>query len=350
MRTKKLLKVRLRLLGLIAVIICLGLAGTGCGSGDKNADETKPKIMLADYSWDSVQVHNRIAGFIIEKGYGYPVGYTFGDTMILLQGLERGDIDISMETWVDNIQETYNKMIASGKVKDLGDNFADARQGWYVPAYLVKGDPERGIEPLAPDLKSVSDLPKYWELFKDPEVPTKGRFYNSPAGWVVTSINEKKIAAYGLDKYYNVFSSGSDTALATSIASAYEKGKPWLGYYWEPTWIMGKYDMIKLEEPAYDEEVWEKDYACAFPPGKVTITINSRLEEKAPEVVEFLKNYETTLEQNNTILAYMQDNGGGKEGAEKAVVWFMKNYPELWKSWVPEDVALKVEKALKEMK
>ncbi|MBO8158202.1 MAG: ABC transporter substrate-binding protein [Thermosyntropha sp.] len=326
------------------------LAGMGCGTTDKPAGETKPKIILGDYSWDSALVHNRIAGFIIEKGYGYPVDYTFGESMIILQGLERGDIDISMETWVDNIREAYAKMIASGNVKDLGDNFADARQGWYVPAYVIKGDPERGIEPMAPDLKKVTDLAKYWELFKDPEEPGKGRFYNSPAGWVVTSINEKKMEAYGLSKYYNVFSSGSDAALATSIASAYEKGKPWLGYYWEPTWIMGKYDMIKLEEPVYDEKVWEKDYGCDFPPSKVTITINSGLEEKAPEVVEFLKNYETTLKQNNAVLAYMQDNGGGKEGAEKAALWFFEQYPDTWKAWLPADVAAKVEKALKEMK
>jgi glycine betaine/proline transport system substrate-binding protein len=51
--------------------------------------------------------------------------------------------------------------------------FDDAAQGFYVPRYLVEGDAERGIEPLAPDLRSVSDLPRYAELFRDPSSPTR---------------------------------------------------------------------------------------------------------------------------------------------------------------------------------
>src|SRR5690606_20900084 len=111
-----------------------------------------------------------------------------------------------------------------------------------------------------PDLKSIADLSKYKDLFQDPEVPDKGRFHQSPPGWAATTINEAKFQAYGLDKSFNLFSTGSDTALATSMVSAYEKGEPWLGYYWEPTWVMGKLDMTLLEEPQYDEKVWNKNY------------------------------------------------------------------------------------------
>ncbi|HAA89019.1 MAG: ABC-type glycine betaine transport, periplasmic subunit [Thermoanaerobacterales bacterium 50_218] len=319
---------------------------SGCGGGQEQPS-VKEKIVFADLSWDSSQVHNRIAGFIVEHGYGYQVDYLMGESVPLLQGLARGDVDVMMEAWVDNYGESYEKVLKEGKIEDLGANFPDAPQGWYVPTYVIKGDPERGIEPMAPDLKSVFDLPKYWQLFKDPEVPNKGRFYNSPPGWVCTEINEAKIKAYGLDKYFNVFGTGSDTALATSIASAYEKGEPWLGYYWEPTWIMGKYDMTLLEEPPYDEERWNEDYGCAYPMCRVHIAVNSKLREKAPEVVEFLQNYETTLEQTNKALAYMRDSGGD---AADAAIWFLKQYPQQWKKWVPEDVAAKVEEALKGVK
>ncbi|KUK31696.1 MAG: ABC-type glycine betaine transport, periplasmic subunit [Thermoanaerobacterales bacterium 50_218] len=330
--------------GLVLCFLGCLILLAGCQGGTQQAQ--KEKLVFADLSWDSVQVHNRIAGFIIKHGYGYPVDYQMGETAPLLQGLGRGDVDIMMETWVDNILDALQPLLDSGKVKDLGPNFPDAPQGWYVPAYVIKGDPERGIEPMAPDLKSVFDLPKYWELFRDPEVPDKGRFHNSIPGWLCTKINDQKIKTYGLDKYYNVFLTGSDMALATSIASAYEKGEPWLGYYWEPTWIMGKYDMIMLEEPPYDEEHWKPgDYGCAYPMCRVHIFVNSKLEEKAPEIVEFLKKYETTLKQNNAFLAYLQETGGK---AEDAAIWFLKKYPEQWKKWVPADVAAKVEKALQE--
>lgn len=335
---------RLLLAGFLLVTMMAGLIGCS-GAGGTSAN--KPKIVFGDYSWDSAQVHNRIAAFIVEKGYGYPVDYVFGETMPIMQGMEKGNIDVTMEMWVDNVKEAYQKMLDSGAVKDLGANFPDSPQGWYVPTYMIKGDSARGIKPMAPDLKSVSDLPKYAKLFKDPEQPDKGRFHNSPPGWVVTDINQAKIKAYGLDKSFNVFSTGSDTALASSIVSAYEKGQPWVGYYWEPTWIMGKLDMTMLEEPPFDQQQWDKDKGCSFAPTKVNIAINAKLEQKAPEVVKFLDNYQTTLEQTNSALAYMNSQNAD---AKAAAIWFLQQYPDHWKKWVPADVASKVEKALSEVK
>ena len=301
------------------------------------------KLVIADLSWDSVQVHNRIAGFILEHGYGYTVQYTPGNTIALFAGTARGDVDINMEVWVENQREAIDKALAAGTVLDLGSNFPDSWQGWLVPTYVIKGDPKRGIKPMAPDLKSISDMPKYWKLFKDPEDPSKGRFYSCIPGWECQKINEKKFKAYGLDKYYNIFLPGSDPALSGSMAAAYKKGKPWFGYYWAPTWPLGKYDMTPIEEPPYSDALWNKNYACAYPSVRVNIFVNAGLEKKAPEVVAFLKNYETTQVIANRFLAYMQDN---KANTEEAALWFLKNYQGLWSGWLPADVAKKVEAAL----
>jgi len=59
-----------------------------------------------------------------------------------------------------------------------------------------------------------------------------------------------------LNENYELFGTGSQSSLAASMVAAYEKGKPWIGYYWEPTWVMGKLDMTLIEEAPYDEEVW----------------------------------------------------------------------------------------------
>ena len=301
------------------------------------------KLIIADLNWDSVQVHNRIAGFIMEKGYGYDIEFTPGATITLFAGLVRGDIDINMECWVENQQEAYGKAINAGQVMDLGSNFPDNWQGWLVPTYVIKGDSKRGIKPMAPDLKSVSDMPKYWEIFKDPEDPGKGRFYSCIPGWECEKINEKKFKAYGLDKHFNIFLPGSDAALNGSMAAAYKKGKPWFGYYWAPTWVLGKLDMTPLEEPAYDKTLWDENCACAYPSVRVNIIVNAGLQKKAPEIVAFLKNYETTQAMANRFLAYMQDE---KASTQQAAVWFLKNYEDLWTQWVPSDVAKKVKAAL----
>src|SRR5690606_39575427 len=62
----------------------------------------------------------------------------FADTVPGMQGLRRGDIDVSMETWVDNIHEIWDEVIAEGTVVDLGPNFPNAPQGWYVPTYMIE--------------------------------------------------------------------------------------------------------------------------------------------------------------------------------------------------------------------
>jgi glycine betaine/proline transport system substrate-binding protein len=331
---------RFKQIFLIGVSVFLGLFWTwGIGIA-----ASKKPIVFADKSWDSVQVHNRIAGFILEKGFGYEVDYMQGETAPLVTGLMRGDIDVDMESWTQNIQELYDKGIQSGTIIDLGPNYPDSWQGWLVPTYVIKGDPERGIKPMAPDLKSVFDMPKYWKIFKDPEEPGKGRFYNSIPGWGVTKINEEKIKAYGLEKHYTTFLPGSDAALSGSMAAAYKKGKPWFGYYWEPTWVLGKFDMTALEEPPFDQKIWDANKGCAFRSVDVNILVNSKLPERAPDAVAFLKKYEATAAICNKFLAYMQDS---KASRKEAAIWFLKNYESVWTSWVTPDVAAKVKAALK---
>lgn len=318
------------------VLVGLLVAGASFASAEE--------IIFVDWSWDSAQVHNRIAGFIIENGYGYDADYIYADTHPGLLGMRRGEIHISMEMWIDNYRDIWDDATAKGEILDLGPNFPNAPQGWYVPTYMIEGDPERGIEPVAPDLKSVEDLPKYWELFQDQEDPTKGRFYNAPTGWEVYSINKDKLTGYGLDDTYTAFVPGSQAALDVSISTAYRRGQPWVGYYWEPSAIMGMYDMTMLEEPEYSDECWETDFACGFPNVSVRVGVSSKLPEIAPELVPFLENYITTLEETNDIVKYFEEDAN--RDFDQTSKWFLEEYEDMWTDWVPEDVAEKVKSAI----
>jgi glycine betaine/proline transport system substrate-binding protein len=303
-------------------------------------------IKIADQGFDSIRTHNRIVGFILENGYGYKPEYMFGETITTINGVARGDIDVHMEVWVQNVQKVFDEGISEGKFIDLGSNFPDSWQGWLVPTYVIKGDTKRGIKPMAPGLRSVMDMPKYWEVFKDPGDPSSGIFYSCIPGWACQEINELKFKAYGLDEYFNIIVPGSDAALSASMASAYKKGKSWFGYYWAPTWVLGKLDMTPLAEPEFDSKLWNKDkgYRCAYPSVNVHIIATASLPKRAPEVVEFLKHYETTLKLNNRMLAYKKDQDAD---AIETAIWFLKNYQNLWTEWVTAEVAAKVKDALK---
>ena len=93
-----------------------------------------------------------------------------------------GDIDVHMEMWTDNLA-TYDDDIAQGRMQEQSTNFDDNAQGLYVPRYVIEGDSARGIEPVAPDLRTVEDLKKYASLFPDPESPGMGRIFGGLPGW-----------------------------------------------------------------------------------------------------------------------------------------------------------------------
>lgn len=324
----------------------LALAGLGLAQ----KCEINRTIVFADYDWESARVHNRIAQFILEKGYGCKTDALPGTSIPLITGLGRGDIDVSMEIWYNLSRDIIDRLESEGKIQRIGVNFPDAVQGWFVPTYVIKGDEKRGIKPMAPDLKSVFDLPKYKDLFRDPEEPSKGRFYNGVLGWFAEKVNTKKLKAYGLDKHYTNFRPGTADALVAAIASAYERGRPILFYYWGPTWVLGKYDFTMLEEPPYDPEVWNAlieeenpTRACAYPLETVYIAVNTRLIKEAPSVVEFLKKYRTSNELTSKLLAYMQDNRASEEETAR---YFLRNYQDVWTEWVPAEVAERVKKAL----
>jgi len=326
----------------ISAVLTLPLAA--CATPPEVEQGEGNPIVFADAGWDSIRFHNSVAQAIIENGYGLKTDVTPGSTPNTLTGLEQGDIDVCMEIWTGNVKEQWEKILDSGNVIRVSTNFDDNRQGFYVPTYMIEGDKKRGIKPMAPDLKTVQDLVRYKDLFEDPETPGKGRIVGSPTGWAVDGILEQKVKTYGLDKDFTYFRPGSDAALTSSLTKAYEKGEPWVGYYWEPTWVMGKYDMTLLEEPPYDQEKWENGYGTAFPEQPVEIAVHKSLQERAPEVVEFLKKYRTSAELTNEALAYMQENDAD---SDEAAEWFLKEHEAVWTEWVPEDVATKVKESLK---
>lgn len=321
---------RKRLLPTLVLAALLGgLMAGPCPAADE-------EIVMLDLSWDSIQVHNRIAGYIFEHGYGREVDYFFAESMPGLLALDRGQVDVYIDGWVENQPEWWRE--AEGNtVVSLGTNYPNAPQGWYVPTYVIEGDPERGIEPMAPDLKYVSDLKDCRQLFRDPEDPDKGRFLNAPPGWKIATINRIKFEAAGLDEYFTIFSPGSGMALKTEALSKYRKGEPVLFYYWEPTALMGMTDMTRIrQKPPYSPELWteEADYDCDFSAPKILKVVNKEFAAGNPQVVKLLENYSTTLAMNNRMLSVKDEND---LDTEETALWFLQHSPEVWRSWIPDD-------------
>lgn len=319
----------------IFMLLTLGITIVACDPSTESKE-----IRFADADWDSIKFHNAVAGTIAKELFGYTYTEVPGSTTVLHEGLIKGEIDVHMEIWADNIA-SYNADLEAGKFLELSTNFDDNYQGFYVPRYVIEGDEERDIEPLAPDLKYVADLKDYADVFVDVDNPDKGRVYGSIPGWEVDEIMHNKFEHYKLDENFMYFRPGSQASLSTAITSAYEKGEPIVAYYWEPTWLLGKYDMVLLDDEPYNPDTYLEG-KTALPAVAVNVGVSNKFAEGNEKVVDFLKKYKTSSALTSKALAYMQDTDADYEEAAR---WFLNEHSELVDEWLDADDA----RALKEL-
>ena len=117
--------------------------------------------MFADLNWDSAQIQNGIARYIVEKGYGYETDALFGGTVPLFQGLLVGDIDVTMEIWLPNQNNVWGPAVAAGRVVDVGSSLSDNWQSAFVvPTYVVEENP---------GLTTVQSLMEHFGVFEPGE-------------------------------------------------------------------------------------------------------------------------------------------------------------------------------------
>ena len=163
-----------------------------------------------------------------------------------------------------------------------------------------------------------------------------------------------KINALGLeDKGFELIDPGSGAGLSGSIAKAYERGQGWFGYYWAPTAVLGKYEMVKVDfGSGIDEEHFKScitseecldPKATMYPPSAVDTVVTESFAQRAPGAMSYLANRSFTTNELNTLLAWMEDN---QADGEIAGEYFLENHSDIWTQWVTPDVAAKVKAAL----
>lgn len=85
-----------RLLCALLLPLAAAVMAAACGGSDR-------PVVFSDLNWPSAQIQSRIAGFIVEHGYGFEVEYLPGDTVTLWEEMLDNNTDITMETWLPNL-------------------------------------------------------------------------------------------------------------------------------------------------------------------------------------------------------------------------------------------------------
>ena len=298
----------------------------------------KDTIIFSDLNWTSAQIQNRVAQYIVEKGYGYPTDVVFGSTLPLFQGLRNGETHVTLEIWLPNQIEAWNEAISNGEVVSIGASLGkDWQSSFVIPAYLQEQYPE---------LDSVEDLKEqqYKDLFKTAETGDKARIVACVIGWACEEVGAQQIQGYDLDDHVEVINAGDSAALNADLYGSYEREEPWLGYQWgtnEPALVL---DLVRLEEPAYSQSCWFTNKACAYEDATILVAVHPNLPAAAPDVIEMLRKWDFNIDIYKKVAAWQRENPDANTNA--TAVWWLNSNPDIWGGWVTEEAGAAIQAAL----
>ena len=298
----------------------------------------KDTIVFSDLNWTSAQIQNRVAQYIVEKGYGYPTDVVFGSTLPLFQGLRNGETHVTLEIWLPNQIEAWNEAISNGEVVSIGASLGkDWQSSFVIPAYLQEQYPE---------LDSVEDLKEqqYKDLFKTAETGDKARIVACVIGWACEEVGAQQIQGYDLDDHVEVINAGDSAALNADLYGSYEREEPWLGYQWgtnEPALVL---DLVRLEEPAYSQSCWFTNKACAYEDATILVAVHPNLPAAAPDVIEMLRKWDFNIDIYKKVAAWQRENPDANTNA--TAVWWLNSNPDIWGGWVTEEAGAAIQAAL----
>ena len=324
---------------LTAAVLTFGAATTATAA--EPVCEVDRTINFGGMSWESNLVLTDVQRLILENGYGCKTEVLPTETLPALAALERGDLDVNTEIWLNSMGTIWDDAVERGRVVRSGDLFMGG-EAWYIPKYTQE---------RLPELKTAADLVKFKDEFADPEAPGKGRFYGCPAGWACEVVSTNLFNALDLDDSFTYYQPGTGAAQKAALTSDYRRKNNIVFYYWYPTPLVGSLDLVELKLPEFDEERHKclTDVDCenpepnAYPNNPVFVALNKSFAEEAPQLREFFDNNEVPLDVINATLAEMEDSGDDSIDVAK---WFLAEYPEVWTQWVPEDVAERVQSSL----
>jgi glycine betaine/proline transport system substrate-binding protein len=325
---------------------CIAAGTLACANAAFAAD--CGAVTIASMNWQSAEVLANVDKFILNKGFGCNADIITGDTVPTITSMvEKGEPDVAPEGWVDLLPQVVSNGVKEGRLVEGATALTDgAIQGWYIPQYVADAHP---------DVKTIPDVLKHPELFPAPEDPSKGAVFNGPQGWGGTVATAQFFKAYDGDKHnFTLVDTGSAAGLDGSIAKANEHKQGWVGYYWSPTSLLGKYKMVRLGfgMPSTDAAEWKRCNTVAscpdpkpnvWPPDHVVTLMTKKFADRAGPAFDYLKTRGWSNDTVQKVMAWMTDNQAtGEDGAK----YFLKNYEPVWTKWVSPDTAAKIKAAL----
>ena len=314
-------------------------ASAACGS-----------VTIAEMNWASAGFMANVDKIIL-NAMGCNAELVPGDTVPTFTSMnEKNQPDVAPEVWTNSVAAPLQKAFDEGRLHSAnGAPISGLGEGWWIPPATAKKHPE---------LKTVLDIIERPDLFPSPEDKSKGGFVTCPSGWGCQIVNANLFRAFEMEKKgWVMVDPGSAAGLDGSMAKAVDSGKNWFGYYWSPTAMIGKYNMVKVPfgVPFVGKEHWDSciskpEGECAKPKKSAwtvsavhTLMTDKFKNKGGSAATAYFKSRTYPGAVMNSMLVYMQENKA--DGADAAVE-FLRKHEDIWTKWVPADVVAKVKASL----
>lgn len=304
-------------------------------------------VTIADMDWSSATLMANIDAFILRNGYGCDVELVPGATEPTGTSMtEKGQPDIAPELWTNSMVAAIDLGVAENRLVVAGSSLTDGgEEGFWVPKYLVDQNPA---------LATIDGIKANAALFENPEDPNSSLFMGCPSGWNCQISAGNLFKAFGLgDAGFVLGDPGSGAGLAGSLAKAYERNEPWFGYYWAPTPLLGRFEMVKVDfgvpldlehyQACIAQEECDDPQPTAYPSSPIQTVATTDFAGRAPAAFGYLASRSFTNAFMNTLLAWMDEN---QADGEVAAIYFLNEHEDTWAAWVGDEVADNIRGAL----
>nr|WP_295886460.1 ABC transporter substrate-binding protein [uncultured Devosia sp.] len=267
-------------------------------------------------------------GQLLEKA-GYRVEFLKIDYIAHFTALEFGDIDVSPAVW-GTTKDLIDKSIESGDVQNAGSAGVDTRESWWYPNYVGE------LCPGLPDWHALKD-PACISALATAESDGKINYLGAPPDFGTYDV--ERIAALGLDIHITL--PGTVGAMVATMQGAMQKKEPIIGWGMTPHWLYGSGEGQFVEFPLFDDKcpadpAWGENpdaiWDCALSVGQVVKLYNTDFAERAPDVIDILKQFQVSTDDVATGISRQDLDGATPEQAAKE--WIDAN-EGTWSKWLP---------------
>ncbi len=252
-------------------------------------------VKIGAPSWSGAQAIANLIKIVVVERIGGEAELVPGNNATIFQAMDqgKGDIDVHPDVWLPN-QENFTKEYVDGKgTVVLSENSYEGKQGFCVTKAFSEKNNVTSIFDLArPEVASLMDA----------DSNGKGEIWIGAPGWASANVNEVKVRDYGLDAFMEPVRAEQSVMMAT-IGDSIAKDQGYAFYCYAPHHVWSMFDIVRLEEPAYDAEKYVMVQPAEDPDWftkskvmsedalkNVQVAYSKSLMERSPAIAEFLAN------------------------------------------------------------